>query len=45
MYKIFLMSMKLLYLKPLCGENYPLNNSKELDFLDFKKAANLYKAD
>ena len=26
-------------------EKYPLNNSKELDFLDFKKAANLYKED
>lgn len=24
-------------------ENYPLNNSKELDFNDFKEAANLYK--
>jgi len=26
-------------------ENYPLNNAKELDFLDFKKACNLYKAE
>jgi hypothetical protein len=26
-------------------DNYPLYNSKSLDFLDFKKAANLYKAD
>lgn len=26
-------------------DNYPLYNSKDLDFLDFKKAANLYKVD
>ena len=24
-------------------DKYPLNNSKELDFLDFKKAVSLYK--
>lgn len=35
--------MKLLYLSPPGLENHPLNNSKELDFNEFKEAANLYK--
>lgn len=45
MYKIFQISIKRLYLCALRLDSYPLYNCKSLDFLDFKKAAYLYKAD
>lgn len=45
LYKILIKYMILLYLSPLGLDKHPLKNIKQLDYADFKIAANLFKSE